>query len=159
MRRNTDTLERQSLALQNREIRPYFYYHELKRRGLTYITTICLLHTANDGFVARGISICSARDQFDKKKGRMIAQGRAQHALMEQENSSPIARCEVTEKIPRHDEYGKPIVTENTVFKCRYKPILNSSEKKLLKDILRKQEYNDLDNKYNFAPTGIEVSR
>jgi len=58
--------------------------------------TVCLLISFFDGVVveARGVAICSVRDNFCKKTGRSIALDRAQHALCAHDEDLPINRID-----------------------------------------------------------------
>ena len=55
-----------------------YYYDE-------YETTVCIL-IKGDQILARGVSSCSDRDEFIKRKGRTIALGHAVQALHHQKN-------------------------------------------------------------------------
>lgn len=45
--------------------------------------TVCYLLDDENRVVSRGYSLCSTKDQFEKRKGRLIAEGRARKALEE----------------------------------------------------------------------------
>ena len=56
-----------------------------------YVITHChVIDPDNRKDQAIGTSICSFRDQWDRKKGNRIARNRAYTALKEKKNSSPI---------------------------------------------------------------------
>lgn len=58
----------------------YYYVRGRKKARLNVrLATVCIL--TENGEHARGIAICSDRDQFCKKTGRDIAKGRAEKAL------------------------------------------------------------------------------
>jgi len=64
-------------------VRPYFYYVG------TAIGTVCLLKKENS-CVARGVSICSPQDQFNRATGRAKAFGRAIKAVVRKETNDRI---------------------------------------------------------------------
>lgn len=55
------------------------YYYYLRDNANRPVVTVCLL--AENGNVARGIAVCSIKDQPEKRKGRAIAKARAEYAL------------------------------------------------------------------------------
>lgn len=56
-----------------------------------YIITQCyVINSEHPNETAIGVSICSFRDQYDHKKGNLIARHRACTALKEKKSSSPI---------------------------------------------------------------------
>jgi len=63
-------------------VRPYFYY-------MGQIATVCLLKK-EDKCVARGVSICSPLDQFNRATGRAKSFGRAIKAVVRQESNCSI---------------------------------------------------------------------
>lgn len=101
--------------------KPYYYYSGMIRNDTTYRVSVCVLYNG-EIFVSRGLAICSQSDQFDRKKGRSLATLRAICAVAEQKNSSPVLR----ERL-RYDE--------GTLWKCRYMPVMNDRETKLLERI------------------------
>ncbi len=70
----------------------YQFLYDRKGRP---IITICTLTLGTGGPFARGVAICSIQDikagTFCKKRGRVIAKGRALMALDKHESSCPIA--------------------------------------------------------------------
>jgi hypothetical protein len=56
----------------------YYYCRDKQHRP---IITVCLL-SFEDGFMARGVSICSPKDQPEKEVGRCIAHNRALRSLL-----------------------------------------------------------------------------
>lgn len=82
-------------------------------------TTVTLLEDT-DGNFARGISMCSPVDIFNKKQGRAISLHRALAAFDAKRKIGPINRSEV-------------VVEENMDFKIDFHPTLTEYEKKLLK--------------------------
>ena len=115
--------------------RPFYYYNG----GIT----VCLLRD-NDGVTARGLSICSPRDQFVKKTGRAKALGRALQAL---HNRGSVGEV-LPDRFDHLDEYvGDDFVEyaallwtvcnefdndESRSFKATYRPILTEKEEKLI---------------------------
>jgi len=75
--------------------------------------------------VARGVAICSIKDNFNKKLGRSIAMGRAEKALFTQNSckNNTIRRAMVAKEVPA--EFKN---------KCSFMPQLTEFEKKLLAD-------------------------
>lgn len=67
----------------------YYLRDNLKRP----IITVCLLENEN-GMFARGIALCSNKDQPCKRIGRTIAKGRAVKALLTKTTSGRITRNE-----------------------------------------------------------------
>ena len=71
----------------------YFHYKADSGQKRPYVYTICtLLDNNNNKLLAFGISICSWRDQYDRKKGNRIAKNRAYIAYDEKKNSSIIRK-------------------------------------------------------------------
>lgn len=60
-------------------MREYYYY--LRDKKSKPIVTVCLLVDGDK--VARGLAVCSLRDQPEKRKGRAIALARATYAMTE----------------------------------------------------------------------------
>jgi hypothetical protein len=83
MGRHTDTVDNKEEKKQ--EVLFYYGYVQEHR-----YTTCMILE--GDKYLARGVAICSMRDQFNKKKGRMIAEGRARKALALGHSFGPINR-------------------------------------------------------------------
>ncbi len=52
--------------------------------------TACLVFGENGTFLARGVSICSVQDGFNKKDGRNRAIGRAIKAILNMQSDEPI---------------------------------------------------------------------
>ena len=63
----------------------FYYLRDNEKRPLV---TVCLAY-GKKGYKARGIAICSDKDQPSKKTGRAIAKGRARSAFLSG-NSSPV---------------------------------------------------------------------
>lgn len=75
----------------------YTYYVRLTDRDSKPLAGMpplgCVVFTPlGDGRVARGISICSCDDNWDYKKGRNIALGRAKSAMATGKSAAPLAR-------------------------------------------------------------------
>ena len=108
--------------LEELEVRPLFYYNE-------HITTCLLLR--NSTVLARGVSICSPKDQFSKKEGRIKATGRAIGALVNRNTYNKIkpSRFAFKEGYNNND-----IIIAAEIFgvKSTYVPTLTSFEKELV---------------------------
>jgi len=105
--------------LKESNIVPIFYYVRTPLKQEEGVT-ICLLYDQNNKEVlARGISICSTKDQFVKRIGRIKAQGRAMQALFKRESSG---------------EVFLPCILSSSEaeFRSVYKPELFPMEKELL---------------------------
>lgn len=116
--------------------KPFFYYNG----GIT----VCLL--CKDGSViARGVSICSPRDQFLKKIGRAKSLGRALQALWNSENVGEIepARFDHLPSISvngQAEEYSYLLWkacdlfdnSENHCYKAWYLPTLTEKEENII---------------------------
>ncbi|MCK5616197.1 hypothetical protein KAR91_80790 [Candidatus Pacearchaeota archaeon] len=59
-------------------IDPKYIYYDLFHDGHPYVT-ICLMRSS--GVITRGMSICSDRENFNRKDGKMKARGRAEWAF------------------------------------------------------------------------------
>jgi hypothetical protein len=67
-----------------------FEHEEVKtRKGIVHIT-ICLIMD-NDKVLAKGYSVCSHLDQYNRKLGNTIARGRARKAMNTQANLSRVS--------------------------------------------------------------------
>lgn len=82
-------------------------------------STVTLLQDAQGNF-ARGVSMCSDLDIFNKKQGRAMAYNRALAGLKAQKSIGPINRTDV-------------YVEEGMDYKIEYQPTLTQFEKGLLK--------------------------
>lgn len=73
--------------------------------------------------VARGVAICSIKDNFNKKLGRSIAMGRAIKAMLTQDSckNNAIRRAMVAKEVPA--EFKN---------KCSFMPQLTEYEEKLM---------------------------
>ena len=69
-------------------VRINYYRHKTDLVGNVY--TACLLITEENELLARGVSICSLLDQYDKSKGKKIAFSRAVKAVFGEKNSEEI---------------------------------------------------------------------
>jgi hypothetical protein len=67
-------------------------YYYLKLQDGSRVTVCLLLGEENKSLEARGITICSLKDQFVKKLGRAVACGRALQAITHKENLFPIKK-------------------------------------------------------------------
>ena len=55
-----------------------------------YMVTTCVIKDKEGKKLVGGISICSPKDQYNRKKGNMIARGRAYKALERKQDSCPV---------------------------------------------------------------------
>jgi hypothetical protein len=117
-----------------------FYYNKENISGVTRnISTVCLL-LKNKEVVARGISICSTREQHIKKDGRSRAFGRARRALVKEENGEPINDSPNRFMPLKHitvEELLYPLTrtkSEYGVYKSVFMPELTAKEKLILSD-------------------------
>lgn len=58
----------------------HFYYYGRDISGNKKVT-VCLTHDREGNRFSAGMAVCSPNDNFDKKRGRRIARGRAIKAL------------------------------------------------------------------------------
>lgn len=77
--------------------------------------TVCDL-LDGDAIVAQGISICSPRDNYDRKKGNLIALGRALKAYREKRNISIINH----DRDAVRENFALQRVVETTEYKVLY---------------------------------------
>ena len=75
----------------------FYYLRDDKNRP---IITVCLI-AVEEGTLARGVAICSDKDQPNKKIGRAIARGRAIKALKRKKMGDGINRNEAWEIMER----------------------------------------------------------
>ncbi|MDX9803787.1 MAG: hypothetical protein RBS96_07230 [Dehalococcoidales bacterium] len=59
----------------------FYYYTQLGKDFKAYTITQCVLHVKGEP-LAYGFAFCSSKDSPNKKKGRLIARGRARKALI-----------------------------------------------------------------------------
>ena len=108
-----------------------YYFRDYLKRPLI---TVCLLKD-EDGNVARGVSICSPRDNPSKAEGRMLAVGRAYKAMWSRCSKSPMTRQEVIHIALNVVNWLKdfsPSKEGNLGYKINYNPTLSEFEEKLL---------------------------
>ena len=75
---------------------PYFYY--LRNAVSEKVFTVCLMARMSDTLeISRGVAVCSKLDQFNKKVGRSVAQGRARKAFVSMGVTRAILREEAVE--------------------------------------------------------------
>ncbi len=65
---------------------PRYHHYVLSGKGPASHATVAIIPVGGE-MVAVGVSFCSARDQWSKKKGRLIAEGRARDAGIRQAHS------------------------------------------------------------------------
>lgn len=64
--------------------------------GSEYKITSCdIIDTDQEMLLATGFSVCCPKDQYDRKKGNLIARNRANKAWKEIKSSSPVHRDNV----------------------------------------------------------------
>jgi len=115
--------QEQKMVLESMGLYDRIYYMKLEG---SVISTVLLCNKKSNEVVARGITICSPLDQFNKKQGRVMARGRAIKAAVRKDNcdaiqgSSGISNVDV-------------VVGVAAVFgyKSAYKPELTEFEQKL----------------------------
>jgi hypothetical protein len=108
----------------------YYYLRDKMNRP---VVTVCLL--VNETAMARGIAVCSVRDQPYKKKGRNIARARAAYGLSLGVTSTdaealPVYRREAFDAINRVECYPKYFLGK----KSWLNPSLTEFEKELLQE-------------------------
>lgn len=100
-----------------------FYYNRDHRGKLQ--STMCVIY--ENGWTARGVAVCSDKDNFSRKIGRTIAYGRAVKALRDMRSSGAInynRKCgsDILIKLP----------IDVASWKSVYNPYLTDLEKRLL---------------------------
>jgi hypothetical protein len=107
------------------EIRKFYYLRDNYNRPTG---TVCLIKSNGD--IARGVAICSLKDNPDKKTGRHIAQGRAVRAMKRRESSFfDMQRIDALIAIGR----TKCLPGEFDFTKSSFNPKLTDFETKLLR--------------------------
>ncbi len=102
----------------------HYYYRDEKNRPMV---TVYLIEVG--GVVAKGIAVCSPKDNPNKKVGRAIARGKALKALKRKANNDLIVRFEAAQTLFTLPDY--PVMRGD--FKSEYDvKYLNEREKKLL---------------------------
>ena len=105
----------------------FYYLRDCNNRP---IVTVCLMR--KKGNYARGVSICSLKDNPNKKTGRNIAKGMATKALKRKMNSEMMARAEVwavLEDFLTPDDWG---LVESWNYKSCFNPGLTEYEGHIL---------------------------
>ena len=74
------------VKLQHMGAVPIYYYMTANNKK---VVTVCLIALKGEA-IARGVSICSPMDCFNKRTGRAIALGRAMKALHHQKRMEPV---------------------------------------------------------------------
>jgi hypothetical protein len=116
-------------------VRPYFYY-------LGGTTTVCLLKKDNE-CVARGISICSPLDQFEKSTGRAKAFGRALKAFIKENTDCLILIDRLVRKYNGRYELEQLLKTHHTfLWKSSYLPTLTEYEERIIHNGTQVQNNN-----------------
>jgi hypothetical protein len=100
--------------------------------------TVGCLFVGKDGDVwARGLSITSYRDNFNRKDGHNRAFGRAMKAIINQVDSEPVVLRE-DEKL--NYEFARTALTIGTIctplFKSAWKPTLSDLEKSYVREVV-----------------------
>jgi hypothetical protein len=109
----------------DKEANIFFYY--LRNPENHPKIAVCLI--VNKGEIARGIAICSPRDNFAKKVGRQKALKRAALALEKKENAKMMLRKEVHEVYRTVSSFGLGLTGQ---YKQTYNPELTFLEKDIL---------------------------
>ena len=119
------------IRIENQGISPIYYYSRVKfnQEEIEDIATTCLLIDEEKAVIARGIAICSFKDNFNKSKGRSIALGRAIQAYEH--------HCSLALIRDREFDYGKNFAMEFVAsnisdFKAEYAPRITEDERKLV---------------------------
>jgi len=89
-------------ALEQYDLRDPIFYFEHENQ-----TAVCLLVKRNGTALARGVSVCSPFDHYDKEVGRAIAIGRALRAIKKMDTTEEINPNRFTEHksfYPRNKE-------------------------------------------------------
>ena len=105
-----------------------YYYIDNNAAGERYtrrFITVCLIRQG--ARIARGIAICSKKDNFNVKKGRHKAFGRAKKALYQNKMLDPISRHEA------YDVLQDCGYDNEFLYKTHINPIPTLFEEKLLK--------------------------
>lgn len=108
--------------------------------------TACLVFGTNGSILARGVSICSVQDGFDRREGRNRAIGRALKAITNMRSDEPIhpeirdvyelytrninTKKKQTIQIPKY--LHVKVASEHFSYKSEFVPELTDFEKKLL---------------------------
>jgi len=99
----------------------YYKNHFLDERSKACIV---LIFNKKKNVIARGVSICSEKDNFNKLKGRLMARGRALHAIeMRKSNNEIVIRDSIAENMALKTLYG-----EGIRFKSEFHPTLTMDE-------------------------------
>ena len=123
----------------------YYYFRDEENRPHI---TVCLIE--HEGDYARGIAICSLKDNFSKKSyyydeknnivgGRDIAEKRAMEALTNKESNNPINRGEC------FDVFEQCMFDLNTEFKSEFIPELSPFEQRLIKKKETESKIDEID--------------
>ena len=102
----------------------YYYLRDYKNRPLI---TVCLLK--QNGDVARGVAICSEKDNPNKSVGRNIARGRAVQAIKRGATNFDMVRYEAITVLGR----TKTLSGEFDFSKSAFNPLLTPLELKMVK--------------------------
>lgn len=113
-----------------------YYYH--RNSSKKPVITICLLiDTDNKKVIARGVAICSTKENSKKSFGRSTAFERANRAVCKQENSLPIVCRDMLDhalEVLSFDEVSKGVFD----YKSCVNPIITKYEEQLLLKALPK---------------------
>ena len=125
-------------------LKPWYYYQGT--------TAVCLLLQGElRQLVARGISICSIRDNFNERLGRNIALGRALLAYFNGQNSMPIVPSRFVNR-----DYSKYVTLWKT-YPCKsaYMPASTDLERKMLGAITHFRDAHKFLSNFFVLPSSI----
>ena len=105
-----------------------FFYYMRDGENKPRVTVCLILDESEYRVVARGVAICSFKDQPIKSKGRNMAAGRARSALMNKWENDSITRWEA--------DYVIEDTGWNFFYKSEYEPSLTDYELVLLDKFL-----------------------
>lgn len=123
------------------EVQQFFYYtgktKEIQTKNgpdamFKRKATVAFLVNPETGDWSRGVAVCSDRDNFDKKRGRDIAMGRAVKAMTQEKSC---AQNKMRESIFKDSMLPAPV--DN---KCAFKTIPTDYEAKLIRQAIAAHE-------------------
>lgn len=106
-------------------------YYYMRTQENKPVATVCIVQ--KDRAFAKGVAVCSLKENFSKMEGRNKARKRAMKALFTRENSENLNRPEVFEALWNVKDY------DFSGIKSEFMPSLSTFEKKLLGLVPRKK--------------------